>query len=261
LATGTEEPAASEALGALDRPDAPAGSEASGGPIRWQQATVVDITDETPTAKTFRLALARPTPHLAGQHFVVRLTAPDGYQASRSYSVASAPGDAGEIELTVERLEDGEISSFLHDVVVPGDALEFRGPVGRWFVWEGETPALLLGGGSGIVPLMAMLRLARARGTSDRVRLVQSVRLPADLYYRDELPGPETTVVYTRVAPPGSTRPAGHLAADDLRPAILPDATAYVCGSAAFCDAATGLLTDLDFPVDRIRVERFGATG
>lgn len=242
-------------------PDRTDGADGAVAPIRWQQAKVVDIADETPTAKTFRLALPDPTPHLAGQHFVVRLTAPDGYQASRSYSIASPPGDASEIELTVERLEEGEISSFLHDVVVPGDELEVRGPIGRWFVWEGEAPALLLGGGSGVVPLMAMLRLARARGTADRVRLVQSVRLPGDLYYRDELPGPETTVVYTRVAPPGTDRPAGHLDADDLRPAILPGATTYVCGSAAFCDTATGLLTDLDFPVDRIRVERFGATG
>jgi ferredoxin-NADP reductase len=255
MATGTDPAFADDGLA----PNPPAAAAAA--PLRWQQAEVVDITDETPTAKTFRLALPNPTAHLAGQHFVVRLTAPDGYQASRSYSIASPPGDAGEIELTVERLEDGEISSFLHDVVVSGDELEVRGPIGRWFVWEGEAPALLLGGGSGIVPLMAMLRLARARGTSDRVRLVQSVRLPGDLYYRDELPGPETTVVYTRVAPPGEGRPAGHLDADDLRPAILSDATAYVCGSAGFCDAATGLLTDLDFPVDRIRVERFGATG
>jgi ferredoxin-NADP reductase len=242
-------------LGAPDAPDVPV------APIRWQQATVVAIIDETPNAKSFRLALTTPTPHMAGQHFVVRLTAPDGYQASRSYSVASPPDDTGEIELTVERLEDGEISSFLHDVVVVGDELEVRGPIGRWFVWQGDTPALLLGGGSGIVPLMAMLRLARNQGTSDLVRLVVSVRAPHDLYYEKELAGPETSVLYTRAAPPGSSRPAGHLSADDVRPAILPDATAFVCGSAGFCDSATNLLTDLDFPVDRIRVERFGATG
>ncbi len=241
--------------------DGPTAPDTAIAPIRWQQAKVVAITDETPTAKTFRLALANPTSHLAGQHFVVRLTAPDGYQASRSYSVASPPDDTGEIELTVERLEDGEISSFLHDVVVEGDELEVRGPIGRWFVWEGDTPALLLGGGSGLVPLMAMLRLARNNGTADLVRLVESVRTPRDLYYEAELAGPETSIVYTRVAPPSSPRPAGHLSADDVAPAILPDATAFVCGSAGFCDAATNLLTDLDFPVDRIRVERFGATG
>ncbi|MDQ1680015.1 MAG: hypothetical protein QOI42_874, partial [Frankiaceae bacterium] len=128
----------------------------------WQTATVVAIRDETARTKTFRLALAAPSGHRAGQHFVVRLTAPAGYTASRSYSVASAPDGGREIELTVERLDDGEVSGFLHDVVEVGDELDVRGPIGGYFVWDGTTPALLLGGGSGIVPLMAMLRLARA---------------------------------------------------------------------------------------------------
>ena len=151
---------------------------------------MVEVRDETPGAKTFRLALARPQRHLAGQHYVVRLTAPDGYTASRSYSVASAPDDSGEIELTVERLPDGEVSGYLHDVVEPGDELEVRGPIGGWFVWRGDGPALLVGGGSGLVPLMAMLRLARREGRSDLVRLVVSVRRPADLYYATEIAGP-----------------------------------------------------------------------
>src|SRR4051794_30197329 len=141
-------------------------------------------------------------PHLAGQHYVVRLTAPDGYRASRSYSIASAPEDGGEIELTVERLEGGEVSTFLHDVVEVGDELEVRGPIGGWFVWDGATPALLVGGGSGVVPLMAMLRLARRTGRSDLVRLVVSARSPDDLLYGAELPGAETTVIYTRQVPP-----------------------------------------------------------
>src|SRR5439155_12640519 len=111
----------------------------------WQTATLVGISNETGSAKTFRLRLHQPTPHLAGQHYVVRLTAPDGYTASRSYSVASAPDESGQIELTVERLEDGEVSSFLHDVVVEGDQLEVRGPIGGWFVWRGDSPALLVG--------------------------------------------------------------------------------------------------------------------
>jgi ferredoxin-NADP reductase len=230
-------------------------------PAPWQTASVVGITDETPTAKTFRLALSAPTPRRAGQHYVVRLTAPDGYRASRSYSVASAPDVSNELDLTVERLDDGEISTFLHDEVVPGDELEVRGPIGGWFVWEGDTPALFVGGGSGVVPLMAMLRLARQTGRSELVRAVVSVRTPADLYYASELPGPETQVVYTRATPPSSPRPAGRLTADDLAPLILPDATAYVCGSPPFCDAASELLTDLGFPVGSIRVERFGATG
>ncbi len=124
---------------------------------------MTEIRPETATAKTFRLALTEPSPYLAGQHYIVRLTAPDGYTASRSYSVASAPDDSGEIELTVERLPEGEVSSFLHDVVMVGDELEVRGPIGGWFVWPGDTPAVLVAGGSGVVPLMAMLRLARRR--------------------------------------------------------------------------------------------------
>ncbi len=233
----------------------------AGGHLSWQIAKVIEIRDETPTAKTFRLGLPAPAPHRAGQHYIVRLTAPDGYQASRSYSVASPPDGSNEIDLTVERLEDGEISTFLHDEVVPGDELEVRGPIGGWFVWEADTPATLIGGGSGIVPLMAMLRLARNAGRSDLVRLVVSARTPGNLYYATELPGPETTIVYTRATPPGFERPAGRLTTDDLAPALLPDTTAFVCGSPGFADAATELLTDLGFPVDRIRVERFGETG
>jgi len=164
-------------------------------PGGWQVATVVGINDETDRAKTFRLRLHEPRPHLAGQHYVFRLTAPDGYTASRSYSIASAPDGSAEREFTVERLADGEVSMFLHDVVEVGDELEVRGPIGGWFVWDGSTPALLVGGGSGIVPLMSMLRLARSTGRSDRVRLVVSVRAPEDLWYAQELPGPETAVV------------------------------------------------------------------
>ena len=230
----------------------------------WQPATVVAIRDETPRAKTFRLMLARPVEHLAGQHYVVRLTAPDGYTASRSYSVASAPDGSAEIELTVERLAGGEVSTFLHDVVVPGDEIEVRGPIGGWFVWRGDTPALLVGGGSGVVPLMAMLRLARRTGRAGRaglVRLVVSVRSVADLYYADELPGPEATVVYSRQAPPGVERPPGRIGRSDLEAAVLPGATGYVCGSSGFADAASRLVVELGVPVEQVRVERFGPTG
>ncbi len=228
--------------------------------LLWQTATVMAVREETPSAKTFRLVLPSPSPHLAGQHYVVRLTAPDGYTASRSYSVASAPDGGAEIELTVERLEDGEVSSYLHDVVEVGDELEVRGPIGRWFVWSGDTPALLVGGGSGVVPLMAMLRLARRTGRAELLRVVVSARRPEDLYFRDELPGPETTIVYSRVAPPTSSRPAGRLATADLADLIVPDATAYVCGSPAFADAASDLLVGAGVPAEQIRVERFGPT-
>jgi ferredoxin-NADP reductase len=224
----------------------------------WQTATVVSIRDETARTKTFRLALDAPKPHLAGQHYVVRLTAPDGYTASRSYSVASAPDDSAEVELTVERLDDGEVSGFLHDVVEVGDELEVRGPIGLYFVWDATTPALLLGGGSGIVPLMAMLRLARARGSSNLVELVVSVRSPRDLYYAAELPGPEATVLYSREAPPGSARAPGRITAGDVVPHLRPDATVYICGSAPFADAVGDLLVDLGVASETIRVERFG---
>jgi ferredoxin-NADP reductase len=226
----------------------------------WQAATVLSVRAETPHAKTFRLRLPAPSPHRAGQHYVVRLTAPDGYTASRSYSVASAPDGTDEIELTVERLENGEVSTFLHDVVMPGDVLDVRGPIGGWFVWAGDTPALLVGGGSGVVPLMAMLRLARAAGHPELVRLVVSVRTPDDLYYHDELPGPESTVVYTRTASPESARPAGRLHPGDFVGDLDHAETVYVCGSPGFCDAASELLVGLGVPVDRFRVERFGPT-
>jgi ferredoxin-NADP reductase len=235
--------------------------EPAPGPIPWQTARVVSIRAETARAKTFRLALAGPSGHRAGQHYVVRLTAPDGYTASRSYSVASAPDGSPEFELTVERLDDGEVSAFLHDVVEPGDELEVRGPIGGWFVWEGDTPAVLVGGGSGVVPLMAMLRLARRTGHSALVRMVVSARTPADLYYAGELAGPETAVVYTRQVPESSSRPAGRLTAGDLAGMVRPDVTAYVCGSSGFADHASDLLVGLGLPTGQIRVERFGPSG
>ncbi|MDQ4096774.1 MAG: ferredoxin reductase, partial [Actinomycetota bacterium] len=220
-------------------------------PGAWQIATLVDVRDETSRAKTFRLALSQPRAHLPGQHYVVRLTAPDGYTASRSYSVASAPDDSGEIELTVERLPGGEVSEFLHEVVVPGDELEVRGPIGGWFVWGGDGAALLVGGGSGVVPLMAMLRHARRLGRPDLVRLVVSVRDPGSLYYADELPGPESAVIYTRQAPTGWPRPPGRLRDEDVAAVLRRDATAFVCGSSGFADAATAILVNLGFPAEQ----------
>jgi ferredoxin-NADP reductase len=229
-------------------------------PGPWSQAKVVSVRRETATAKTFRLRLLHPSLHLAGQHYIIRLTAPDGYSASRSYSVASAPDGSPEIEITVERLPDGEVSSFLHDEVVQGDELEVRGPIGGWFVWAGRSPALLIGGGSGVVPLMAMLRLARSTGVGDLARLVVSVRNPTSLYYASELPGPETTIIYTRQGNPFDDRSPGHLSASDL-PTVPDDATAFICGTSPFADAATDLIIGTGIPTERIRVERFGPTG
>jgi ferredoxin-NADP reductase len=227
----------------------------------WQQVTVVGIRSETARAKTLRLQLGERMIYLPGQHVVLRLTAPDGYTASRSYSVASAPDGSAEIELTVERLEGGEVSGFLHQEVIVGDQLEVRGPIGQWFVWDGEVPALLIGGGSGLVPLMSMLRFARQHGRADLLHLVVSVRDPADLYYSTELPGPETTLIYTRRAPEGWLRQAGRIGAQDLSASLLAAPRVYVCGSTGFADSVTSVLENGGMSSDRIRVERFGATG
>jgi ferredoxin-NADP reductase len=229
-------------------------------PGKWQPATVTQIRVETPTAKTFRLALSATAEYLAGQHYILRLTAPDGYTASRSYSVASAPDGSNEIELTVEHLPEGEVSSFLHGEVATGDELEVRGPIGGWFVWRGDTKALLIGGGSGVVPLMAMLRLARRIGRSDLVHLMVSTRVPEDLYYAAELTGPEAEVLYTREAPEPSPRPPGRIGPSDLPSSIAADTTAYVCGSSGFSDAVTEILLGAGVAEDRIRVERFVPT-
>lgn len=196
--------------------------------------------------------------HLPGQHYVVRLTAEDGYTAQRSYSVASAPGDPL-VELFVERLDDGEVSTYLADVVEPGDELELRGPIGGWFVWDGETPALLLAGGSGVVPFVAMLRHARDIGRPDLLRIAVSSRTLAGLPYADELADAGALIVLTRE--PHGIRPAGRLGTDDLLPLWEPGQVAYVCGSASFAEAAGQLLVETGVPAAAIRVERFGPSG
>ena len=225
----------------------------------WQDATVADIRTETPRVKTFALSLPNVTRHLAGQHFVVRLTAPDGYTAQRSYSVASPPGDGTSIELTVERFPDGEVSTFLHDELRVGDTLEVRGPIGGWFVWDGSTPALLIGGGSGVVPVMAMLRHARSIGAT--AHLIVSARTPEDVIYADALTADDATVLYTRNATPGSSRPPGRITAEDIAPHINNDVTVFICGSAGFTDAATERTLEVGLDSDAIRTERFGPIG
>jgi ferredoxin-NADP reductase len=230
------------------------------GVTGWQSAIVTAIHPETATAATIRLRPMRALDHLPGQHLVVRLTAPDGYTASRSYSIATPPDPRGDVDITVERLPDGEVSGFLHDELIVGDKLEVRGPIGRFFTWVGEGPAVLVGGGSGVVPLMAMLRHARRTGAGE-VRLLVSARSPADVYYADELPGPEVTVAYTRSAPPGHPRRPARLTVADVAPVVLPGSVAYVCGSSGFVDLAARLLVDAGHPSDRIRIERFGVSG
>jgi ferredoxin-NADP reductase len=204
------------------------------------------------------LDVADRVTHLAGQHYVVRLTGEDGYTAQRSYSVASAPQDPA-VELFVERLEDGEVSTYLADDVVPGDVLEVRGPIGGWFVWDGSTPALLIGGGSGVVPLVAMLRTARHLGRPDLLRIAVSSRSLAGLPYADELADAGALIVLTRER--HGIRPAGRITAAELLPLWEPGQTAYVCGSASFAEAASQLLVSSGVPAERVRVERFGPSG
>lgn len=229
-------------------------------PGRWQVGTVTAVKRETPRVKSFRIALPVWMPHLPGQHYVVRLTAPDGYQAQRSYSVASSPLDEGEIELTIELLDEGEVSSYFHEVVEPGDRVEVRGPFASYFVWRGEAPALLVGGGSGVVPLMSMLRHRRRVVPDSPMRLVYSVRTADDVIYVGEL-GDDAVVTYSRVAPDGWTGHRGRIDAELIAAAGIDGGTAFVCGSDPFVEAATGLLLAAGFPAAQVRAERFGATG
>ncbi|MGW5197650.1 ferredoxin reductase [Streptomyces spiralis] len=226
---------------------------------RWQTATLTEIRRETPRAATFRLAVPAWPGHLPGQHLMLRLTAPDGYTAQRHYSIASAPDDSGHIELTLDHVEGGEVSGWFHTVARPGDRVEVRGPLSGFFAWPGDRPALLLGAGSGVVPLMSMVRHHRARRPAVPLRLLVSARNPEELIYAGEF-GPETTPVFTRRAPEGV--PVGRLSAAHLAPLVARPPTggweAYVCGSNGFAEHASWLLVAAGLPVDRIRIERFG---
>jgi ferredoxin-NADP reductase len=229
-------------------------------PGRWQIGTVASIKQETPHVKSFRIDLPMWMPHLPGQHYDVRLTAPDGYRAQRSYSVASSPLDEGEIELTIDRLDDGEVSPYFHDVVVAGDQVEVRGPFASYFVWRGEKPVLLLGGGSGVVPLMAILRHRRRAMPDVAMRLVYSVRSAADVIYAEELGG-DTVLTFTREPPKGWTGHVGRIDDSLVADGGFDSGTAFVCGSNGFVEAASRLLLEAGFEPERIRTERFGPTG
>jgi ferredoxin-NADP reductase len=229
-------------------------------PGRWQIATVTAVRRETPRVKSFRLELPMWMPHLPGQHYDVRLTAPDGYRAQRSYSIASSPLDEGEIELTIDRLEDGEVSPYFHDVVVEGDRVEVRGPFTSYFVWRGEEPVLLIGGGSGVVPLMAMLRHRRRVMPELPMRLVYSVRNAEDVIYADEL-GDDALITFTRRPPEGWRGHTGRIDSELVAQAGIDGGIAFVCGSNAFVEAAAGLALDAGFRPDEVRTERFGPTG
>ena len=228
-------------------------------PGTWQIGTVTAIRVETPRVKSFRISLPMWIAHLPGQHYDVRLTAPDGYRAQRSYSVASSPLEQGEVELTIDRLADGEVSPYFHDVLREGDQLELRGPFASYFVWRGESPALLVGGGSGVVPLMSMLRHRRLTDPGLAMRLLYSVRRPEETIYADEL-GEETELTFTRTAPEGWAGHRGRLDEELVAPLAGPFAAgvAFVCGSNPFVESASALLLDAGFAPELVRTERFG---
>jgi ferredoxin-NADP reductase len=229
-------------------------------PGRWQIGTVAEVRVETPRVKSFRIALPMWMPHLPGQHYDVRLTAPDGYRAQRSYSIASSPLDEGEIELTIDRLDDGEVSPYFHDVVVDGDQVEVRGPFTSYFVWRGEKPVLLVGGGSGVVPLMCMLRHRRRTMPDLPMRLVYSVRHADDVIYADEL-SKDALLTFTRDAPEGWSGHTGHIDAELISEAEIDSGIGFICGSNGFVESASELLLGAGYDPRMIRTERFGPTG
>jgi ferredoxin-NADP reductase len=233
----------------------------------WLPAAVHEVVRETPSAATLKLAVDGWRGHTAGQHVDVRLTADDGYQAQRSYSIASAPED-GPPAITVERLDDGEVSPYLVDEAQVGDELEVRGPVGGWFVWTVSRggPLFLVAGGSGVVPLMSMLRHRARAGSDVEVRLLLSARRADDVIYAAELAelGVEIVYTYTREAPDGWT---GHTRRVDramlAEVAFPPERRAriFVCGPTGFVEGVAEALVSLGHHTSLIRTERFGATG
>jgi len=241
------------------------------GRLEWHLCTVVALRDETATARTIALQVPDWPGHVAGQRVDLRVTAADGYSAVREYSIASAPRADGYIELSIQRLMDGEVSPYLTQELAVGDRLELRGPIGGWFVWHKDQaePIQLVAGGSGIVPLMAMIRSGVATRSPVLFRLLYSVRNPDVVWYRDELharsaDGVGVTYVYTRTSPPNWPRPPGRIDAALLAAASWPSTlspTCYVCGPTLFVEHVVELLTTSGHPPDRIRTERFGPTG
>jgi ferredoxin-NADP reductase len=242
---------------------------AVGERVTWQVARVSRVTDETPSVRTIELRLPGWPGHRAGQHLDVRLTADDGYEAERSYSIASAPGEP--VAITVERLDDGEVSPYLTEELRPGDEMEVRGPIGGYFVWDagdGGMPLLLVGGGSGVVPLRSILRHRERIGATTPTRLLYSARSLADVIYRDELDrhhdGVEVIYTLTRSQPPGWAGHAGRVDAALLTDVAWPvgqDPLTFVCGPTSFVEAVATGLVGLGYPPVRVKTERFGATG
>ena len=243
-----------------------------GDRVLWRRADLSERRYETANAVTLVLDAAGWPGHLPGQHVDVRLTAEDGYSTQRSYSLA-APHRGEQVELTVQVVPDGEVSPFLARGLAIGDPIEVRGPVGGWFVWEPDTDGqvMLIGGGSGVVPLMAMVRARQEVGNDSPMRLVYSVRTPQDVFYAAELErrmghdaGLDVTVVYTRLAPAGSPRPAHRLDMAILAELAWPAESRpvnFVCGPTDFVDAMATALVELGHGEQLIRTERFGPSG
>ena len=238
----------------------------------WKVGTVVSTRTETPTGRSITIDVPGWPGNIAGQHVDVRLSAPDGYQAVRSYSIASA-GDGEWVQLAVDKLPDGEVSPYLVDEVQKGDQLELRGPLGGWFVWRPEIDGVpqagdvqLIGGGSGIVPLIAMIRSHAASESTAKFRLLYSVRTPEDAFFADELArlegdGLEITWVYTRQAPEGWPTPAGRVTLDALRSATFPSSgtpAVFVCGPTGFVESVATWLVELGHEPAAVKTERFG---
>ena len=255
--------------------EARAGSVPPPAPRRrptWHDATVASVAQETPNAR--RIVLDVPTwpGNDPGQHLDLRLTAEDGYQATRAYSIASA-GDGTRVTLAVDRVDDGEVSPFLVDAVEVGDALEVHGPLGGWFVWRptrSSRPVQLIAGGSGIVPLLAMVSTHQELDDPQPFRMLYAVRTPEDVFFRDELAAAEAaaapfalTVVYSRRSPAGSSTPSGRLTREALAAAVLPPedgALVYVCGSTPFVEQVLTWLGELGHDIRDVRAERFGGS-
>ncbi|MFW6721676.1 FAD-binding oxidoreductase [Streptomyces sp. MAR4 CNY-716] len=231
----------------------------------WRTARLTARDEETATGRTLRFELPGWPGHRPGQHVDVRLTADDGYQAVRSYSLA-APADGDIVELGVQEAPGGEVSPYLAEMLPVGADVEIKGPLGGWFVWTppGPGPLLLFGGGCGVVPLMAMLRARRAAAVVEEpCVLVYSVRGPEEIWYARDLAEPghavDVRLLYTRRAPPGEARRPGRVTAQDLAGLPAPGAACcYVCGPTGFVEHVAGLLQDAGHPRDRIRTERFG---
>jgi ferredoxin-NADP reductase len=242
------------------------------GRLTWRVGRVTALREESATARTIVLDVPDWPGHQAGQHVDVRLTAEDGYSAQRSYSIASAPA-GNRLELTVQQLEDGEVSPYLGQVLEVGYPLELRGPIGGWFVWDPAVPqpVLLVAGGSGVVPLMAMIRTRDAAGSRTPFRLVYSLRSPDAEFYTDELAqrqqrgdGLAVTYLYTRATPPGWPVPAGRISAGTLAaPGWPPDShpAVFVCGPTGFVEAVADLLVSAGHDSRVIKTERFGPSG